>query len=232
MNKKLLILFITVVAILGIILITMAAQKKSIDIEYLESVQMNPPDNYIQHLESIIKNENADPYIRERAIFTLTDISISRSETDKIIGFLSDIAMDEKVDNIRTSAYANIDLIREAFPPEKRFFLNIFISGKIKKESIIKISSNLISKGDGEAIVGVKRLDPNIVPLTQPLYKINLTANTPNEFKFELHIKEAGKYIIPFSARISFDRIDYEEINKKFFLDVGEQSGSFEIIDS
>jgi hypothetical protein len=231
MNKKLLILFIIVAVIVGIIYITMTAQKKSINIEYLESVQLNPPDNYIQDLESIVKNDNADPYIRERAIFTLTDVSISRNETDKIIGFLSGIAMDEKEDNIRTSAYANLDLIREAFPLEKRFFLDLSISGKIKKDSIINISTNLMSKGDGEAIFGFRQLDQNIVPLSQPFYKVNLKANAPNEFKFELQIKKAGKYVVPFSARISFDRIDFEEINKEIYLDVGEQSGSFEIID-
>jgi hypothetical protein len=232
MNKKLLLLFFIVAVIFGIIYISMTAQKKNINIEYLESVQLNPSDNYIQDLESIIKNNNADPYIRERAIFTLTDLSISRNETDKIIVFLSSIAMDEKDDNIRTSAYANLDLMREAFPLEKRFFLNVSISGKIKKDSIINISANLMSKGNGEVIFGFRQIDQNIVPLTQPFYKINLKANTPNEFKFELHIKKAGKYVLPFSARISFDRIDYEEINREIYLDVGEQNGSFEIIDS
>ena len=231
MNKKLLILVIIFAVIFGIIYITMNAQKKNINLEYLESVQLNPTGNYIQDLESIVKNDNADPYIRERAIFTLTDISISRNETDKIIGFLSGIAMDETDDNIRTSAYANLDLIREAFPLEKRVFLNVSISGKIKKDSIINISANLMSKGDGEAIVGFRQLDQNIVPLTQPFYKVNLKADAPNEFKFQLHITKAGKYVLPFSARISFDRIDYEEINKEIYLDVGEQNGNFEIID-
>jgi len=58
----------------------------NIDIKNLETMQVEIPDNYISELKSIIQN-NPDSYIRDRGLFTLTDIAIRKNEPEKIIGF-------------------------------------------------------------------------------------------------------------------------------------------------
>jgi len=197
------------------------------NIEYLESMQLNPPKDYIKKLTSIIKtNENS--YMRERAIFTLTDVAIRKYETEKIIDFLKEVARNEKEDNVRTAAYANIDLIREYYPLEKQGSLELSILGEIKKNSKIKLIAKISSKVDvEEAIVGIDTTHQNIVPVnvSVPVYKLELRANQPEEVEFELLLKEVGEYEIPVTLILSFDRIDYEEIREEILLKVDETGG-------
>lgn len=184
-------------------------------------MQLNPPKDYIKKLKSVIE-KNRDPYKRERAIFTLTDIAISKYETEKIVDFLKEIAKNEKEDNVRTAAYANIDLIRDYFPLEKKGSLELSVSGEMKKNEKIVIIAKVLSKVDTEAQVGIDFLHQNIEPvnISVPVYKLELKANQPQEVEFELLLKEKGEYEVPVTLVLNFDRIDYEEITEEIHLNV------------
>jgi|YelNatPaOPRAMG01_1025707.scaffolds.fasta_scaffold08802_6 hypothetical protein len=228
--KKYLILLIVAILIIGGLSFFFLKKEKfdplKVSIQDLEEMQKNPPKDYIKKLEAVVE-KNKDPYARERAIFTLTNITIKKQETDKVIDFLKKIAMNEKEDNVRSAAYANIDLIRDYYPLEKQGSFDLSLSGDIKKNGKIKIVAKVSSKIDvKEARVGISSLHKNIkLEPYQPVHKFSLKANEPKEFEFNLLLKETGEYEIPFSFILSFDRIDYEEIVKEIFLKVGESSG-------
>jgi hypothetical protein len=201
--------------------------KKEVTTEYLEFIQINPPENYIRELESIIQSDR-DLSIRERGVFTLTNIAIQKNETEKVIPFLKDIAMNEKQDEIRTAAYANIDLIRTVYPPEKKGTMNVSILGDIKKGGNITLTATVTSKTDiTKAIIGLDLYNPNIELLTSPIIKTNLKPNESKNITFNLRLKENGSYFISITTLMSFDQVDSETIYKRVYLTVNEKSGSY-----
>ena len=227
-KKNHILILIIAVAIIagGFLLITKERfEPEKVDIKYLESMQLNPPKDYIKRLKLVVE-KNKDPYTRERAIFTLTDITIRKYETEKIIDFLKEIALNEKEDNVRSAAYANIDLIRDYYPLERQGSLELSILGEIKKGSQIKLIAKISSKIDvEEVIIGIDYLPKDIEWLSQPYHKIALKANEPKEIEFDLLLRKIGEYEIPVTLMMSFDKIDYEEIEKEIRIKVGEFSG-------
>lgn len=227
-KKNHILILIIAVAIIagGFLLITKERfEPEKVDIKYLESMQLNPPKDYIKKLKLVVE-KNKDPYTRERAIFTLTDITIRKYETEKIIDFLKEIALNEKEDNVRSAAYANIDLIRDYYPLERQGSLELSILGEIKKGSQIKLIAKISSKIDvEEVIIGIDYLPKDIEWLSQPYHKIALKANEPKEIEFDLLLRKIGEYEIPVTLMMSFDKIDYEEIEKEIRIKVGEFSG-------
>lgn len=202
-----------------------AMAPKDADVTYVESIQLDPPDDYIQQLEQIVE-KNEDPYVRETAIFALTDIASRKGETDEIIDFLKDIGTSETDDNVRSAAYANIDLIRERFPPEKKGSLEVSLSGDVKKGATVILTATASATTDiEEAIIGIDRLHQNIDMVSAPFPKFSLVANEPKDLEFTLLLKETGEYTIPVTLFFSYDRFDYKEIQKEILLRVYDISG-------
>jgi hypothetical protein len=218
---------IAIVVTLAVVLpLTLGSEK--VDVEYLESMRLDPPDNYIEKLMSIVQ-DNDDPYVRERAVFTMVDLAVGGNETEKIIDFLKVLAIEETEDNVRTAAYANIDLIRDLFPPEKQGFLELHLSGNIGKGREVALIAEVSSAIDleEEAILGIISLPDGIELLSTGVLKIELEANVPKEVAFNLRLNQTGEYIITVALKLSFDRIDYEEVHKDVYLIVNESDGEF-----
>ncbi len=151
------------------------------------------------------------------------------NETEEIIDFLKVLAMDETEDNVRTAAYANIDLIRDLFPPEKKGFLELYLSGDISKGSEVSLIAEVSSTIDleEEAILGIISLPDGIELLSTGVLKLELEANVPEEVVFNLRLNQTGEYIITVALKLSFDRIDYEEVHKDVHLTDNESGGEF-----
>lgn len=195
------------------------------DVPYLESVQLNPPEDYIDQLTLIVE-KNKDPYVRETAIFALTDIASRKDETDKIIDFLKNVGINETDDNVRSAAHANIDLIRDRYPLEKKGALELSISGDVKKGATIILTARVSATTDiAEAMIGIDRLHQNIDMVSAPFPKFSLEANEPKELKFTVLLKETGEYTIPVTLFFSFDTFDSEETENGVLLKVYEDSG-------
>ncbi|NQT72096.1 MAG: hypothetical protein HQ553_04920 [Chloroflexi bacterium] len=205
---------------------TPSAEIQKLDVTDLEAIQLNHSENYIQDLMQVI-DENEDQYIRERAIFTLTDIAIRENETEQVVDFLKNIASNEEDDNVRTSAYANIDLIRDKYPLEKQGSLELFVTGEIHKGNIITLVARISSAIDLEEIatVGIVSLEKGIDLLSDGVHKIPLEANVPVDIEFDLSLTETGQFVIPVTLKLSFDRIDYEKIQEEIGLIVNESDG-------
>jgi len=202
---------------------------ESLGSQYLEDMQLDPPDDYIGQLKDVIST-GTDQYIRERGIFTLTDIAIREGDTGEIIDFLKDVAMNESDENVRTAAYANVDLIRQAHPLPERGVLEVSISGEIKKESMITLIASISATIDvSDAIVGIQRLHQDIVPISSPATNMNLQAGEKQTFECELKLNGTGEYSIPVMLMLSFDRLDYEAITREVVLTVNEADGEYEV---
>jgi hypothetical protein len=200
--------------------------------EYFESLLLDPPEDYMEALMSLVE-ENEDSYVRESAIFTLTDLKIRDNETDDIIDFLKDIAMNEEDENVRTAAYANIDLIRDVYPLEKQGSLELHVTGDIMKNNNITILANVSSNVtlEEEAIVGINSWDDKIDMLSERMFKLNLEANITQQVSFVLHLNDTGEFFIPVTLKLCFDIIESENIKKQIYLNVEESDGEFEIWD-
>ena len=205
----------------------MILQKEENNLDSFQSMQENPPSDYIQQLESIIRSNN-ESYVREQGIFTLTDIAIRNNETEKIIPFLKEIAMNEKQEKVRTAAYANINFIRSENPPEKKGTMELSILGDIKKGGNITLVAIVSSTIDSpKAIITIDKLNSNIQLTSSPIVKFNLKAHESKKIAFNLILKEKGSYFIPVTFMMSFNRIDYETVHKRVYLTVNEKSGSY-----
>ena len=228
MRKRLGIFAVFVIVVVLAVVLPLTLGSEKVDVEYLESMRRDPPENYMEKLMSIAQ-DNDDPYVRERAVFTLVDIAIGGNETEKIIDFLKVLAIEEKEDNVRTAAYANIDLIRDLFPPEKKGFLELHLSGDISIGSEVTLIAEVTSTIDleEEAILGIISLPDGIELLSTGVLKLELEANVPKEVGFNLRLNQTGEYIITVALKLSFDRIDYEEVQKDVYLIVNESDGEF-----
>jgi len=203
----------------------------AVTVETLEEMQLNPPDDYINQLQNIILDDS-DPYVRERGIFTLTDIALRDGDTKQVIDFLKEIANNEADDDVRSAAYANVDLIRKNIPLPATGNLELSISGQISKGSTISIIAVVTCDTEvSDAVVGIEKLHHDIEPLSFPVINIDIQPNEPVTVEYELKLNETGDYSIPVSLLLSFDRIDSEKIQHEILLTVNETYGEYSIID-
>ncbi len=244
MKKKYLIiagLVVAIAAIVAIVMVVVSGDEKDeneieelaeiTDTGFLEEMQLDPPGDYIEQLKDIIVS-GTDPYIRERGIFTLTDIALRENDTDEIVDFLKDIAVNESNDNVRTAAYANVDLIRQTHPLPRQGSLELTISGEIKKGSTITLIATISSSIEvSDAIIGIQRLHHDIEPVSSPATNVHLNAGETQRLEFELKLNETGEYTIPVTLMLSFDQVDYEEIHREVVLTVNETSGEYYVAD-
>ena len=194
------------------------------EIRYLESMQRELPDHYVTAIKQII-DTSLDPYVRERGVLALTDIALNRNEPDDVSAYLKELAMGDKNENVRTAAYASIHLIRDLRPQPKKGALELFISGKLIKGSsvalIARISSTVLT-GE-EAVVGITSLHENIELLSEAVQKRYLRrVGMPYEVQFDLRLNETGTYFIPVTFLLSFDKVDYEQIQKRIYVEVSD----------
>lgn len=204
---------------------------QSSDVESLEAMQLNPAEDYIETLAQIILND-PDPYVRERGIFTLTDIALREGDTEGIVDFLKEIADNEVHDDVRSAAYANIDLIRKNIPLPATGSLELSVSGDISKDSTISIIAVVTCNTEvSDAVVGIEKLHHDIEPLSFPVINIDIQPEEPVTVEYELKLNGTGDYRIPVSLLLSFDRIDSEKIQHEVRLTVNETNGEYSIIE-
>jgi len=228
---KILILFLVVIVIISVVAsYFLVIQDKEMSLSDIEAIQLNPGDDYIQRLEETV-NTSGDAYIRERALLALTDITIRKNETDEIVDFLKNIAINEEEDNVMSAAYASLDLIREIYPPDWYGTLELHLVGDIKKHGNVTLIATIGCTVDAEALVGIDKLHINMEPITDPVKKVQLVANTPQQIEFELHVKDVGEYFVPVTLILGIDIVDYETISKTIYIDVHEDFGEVLVLE-
>lgn len=200
------------------------------DQDYLDALQGNPPDNYIDQLKTLITT-HPDPYVREKGIITLTEIAISKNESEKISGFLKDLALNATDESVRMEADASYGLIRSEKPLPQKAVMKISIEDNIRKGATISLLVDFHSSVENNNVhIGISSLNNSIALSSPQIVGVQVKANQPQRVKFSLNLKEEGRYIIPVVYTMSFDRLDYEKIQKRVFLIVNQTGGSYFII--
>lgn len=203
----------------------------------INELQESPSEETIKKLKILIESPLLDSYLRERAIFVLTDVSIKLEKDTETRDYLKEIALNQEMPaNLHSAAFANIYLIDELFPPEKHGVMQVDVQGEIKPGARISIIVKLLSEIDVEnAQVGAGVIinsevvdDPIITVITRPPYwKGSLQANTLKELEFEFQIEKEGEIELPVAYKFSFDAIDYEIEKQSLYFKITESGGEF-----
>ncbi|MEM1517980.1 MAG: HEAT repeat domain-containing protein [Nitrososphaerota archaeon] len=222
-------------------LTTTSWEKPQVNIEYLEKIHNSLDPESIPELKDIILN-HPDNYVRERAVFILTDIAIRSNKVDEVIDFLKQIAYNEENDEVRTAAYANLDLIRKYYPVELGESIEIRIEGEIKKGNNVTLIVIVSTQKDiPQAVVGIKRIvnmtagaqTPVITMLRSmnPVW-LSIRAETPEKATFIIYLESEGEYLVPCVLKLNIDRSDYKIIEKFVYLKVGKDEGAYIVADN
>jgi hypothetical protein len=207
------------------------------NLDYIEEIHMRLDPADIPELKNIIQ-ENLDNYVRERAVFILSDISIRKNLANDTISFLKDVVQNEKNDQVRAAAYASINDIRELYPLEVPSSFDLKIDGAIiQGETISVIAVCRCAQPVSEAIAGIKHIsekepadDPGIKIISPNPVHFPLAAGASKEVSFKLELDKAGEYAIVCTLHLGFDIVDYVTLEKTIYLRVENTGGSFEIV--
>jgi hypothetical protein len=209
----------------------------------INELQESPSEGTIETLRALIEDPELDPYLRERAIFVLTDVSISLERNSEIRDYLKEIALDQGMPSgLQSAALAGVDFMDELFPPEKHGMMHVDVRGEIRPGSQIAIIVALLSDIDvenAEVYAGVNKLyslapgaqvvdDPIITPIGDPYdWKGTLEADTLKEIRFDFKIEQEGEIELPVSYKFTFDEIDYELEEQSLYFAITSTGGEF-----
>lgn len=248
MDKKIKKIILAILLIIGALVLVSfylgkIKEEKFIKAQTFDSInklQEFPSQETIKKLKVLAESSLLDSYLRERAIFVLTDIAIKLEKNSETRNYLKKIALNQEVPvNLRSSALANIDLIDELFPPKKHGMMHVDVQGEIKPGSQISIIIRLLSDIDVENVkvgAGVyspmlvpEKIDPPIItPITKPpWWKGSIKANIIKEFKFDFRIEKEGEVEFSVVYEFDFDLIDSETEKQSLYFKITKTGGEF-----
>jgi len=217
---------------------------KSQTFDSINQFQENPSPETISKLKTFIESPLLDQYLRERAIFVLTDVSTKLEKNSETRDYLKGLALNKEAPgNLQSAALANINLIDELFPPEKHGIMNTEVLGEIKPGNQISIIVKLLSDIDVENVeIGVgeikqyspmmdgEQYKPSIIltPISKPaIWKGSIKANILNELKFDFQVEKEGEVKLPIIYKFNFDQIDYEMERQFLYFKITKTGGEF-----
>ena len=203
----------------------------------INELQESPSEETIKKLRIFIESPLLDSYLRERAAFVLTDVSIRLEKEVEARDYLKGIALNQQMPvNLHSAAFANIDLIDQLSPPQKHGMMQVDVEGEIQVGARISLVIRVLSDIDVENAqvrAGVVKNSevvesPIITIITRPPgWKGSLTANTLKELRFDFQIEREGQVKLPISYKFSFDSIDYEIEDQFLYFSITEAGGEF-----
>ncbi len=235
-----------VLLIFGYIWLAKIKEEKFIKSQTFDSInklQEFPSQKTIKKLKILTESSFLDSYLRERAIFVLTDISIKLEKNSETRDYLKKIALNQEMPvNLHSAALANLDLIDQLFPPKKHGMMNVDVQGEIKLGGQISIIIRLLSDIDVENVKvgagGIKHYSPMltpekiespiITPITKPpWWKGSIKANALKELKFDFRIEKEGEIEFPVVYEFNFDSIDSETEKQSLYFKITKTGGEF-----
>ena len=222
---------------------------KSQTFDSINQFQENPSPEAINQLKTFIESPLLDQYLRERAIFVLTDVSTKLEKNSETRDYLKEVALDKEVSsNLQSAAFANINLIDELFPPKKHGIMNTEVLGEIKPGNQISIIVKLLSDIDVEDVevgageikqyspmIGPEEYEPSIIltPISKPaIWKGSIKSDTLKELKFDFRIEKEGEIKFPVVYKFNFDQIDYEMERQFLYFKITKTGGEFFRLDA
>ena len=159
----------------------------------LEEMQRDPPAGYLDYLSEVIRS-HPDPYVRQRAVFTITDISIRKDESASVRPVLLEIERDSRDADLQSAAFSNLDLIDMAVPVPPKAEMNVTVEGEIRQGRTITINVVLTSSVRPEkAVVGIRRVPAGLELLSDPVAAKELKPDEPVTVPFSIGIVREGE---------------------------------------
>ena len=195
-------------------------------ISSLEAMQVQPPEDYNRQLMDIIR-KNPDPYIRERAVFTLTDIAIKKNASEKIVPELREIALNGQDANLQSAAYANLALIDTVVPKIPQATLDVLVQGTIRPGQTITVVAVITSQRQpAKALVGTLLIPKGLDLTSPPITAVKFVPGSPVSVPFTFTIRDPGSYKIPVHLLVSYNRVESEHITRYLYLKADSTGGS------
>lgn len=199
-------------------------------ISSLEAMQMEPPGDYDRQLMEIIR-KNPDPYIRERAVFTLTDIALRKNASEKIVPELREIALNGQDANLQSAAYANLALIDNVVPKTPGATLDLSVQGAIRPGQTITVIAVVTSQRQpAKALVGTSLIPKGLDLTSPPITAVKLVPGSPASVPFTFTIRDPGSYKIPVHLLVSYNRVESEHITRYLYLKADSTGGNSFIV--
>jgi len=245
MSKKLktFLILVAVAVVVSLVVIFVGQPESEFDsIDSINELQESPSEGTIETLRALVEDPSLDPYLRERAVFILTDVSIKLERNSEIRDYLKEIALNQEMPaSLQSAALANIDLTDQLFPPERHGMMHVDVRGEIKPGNQIAIIVALLSDIDVENArvnAGVIKLYsptedaqvidyPIITPIDFPSWEGALEADTLKELRFDFQIEQEGEIKLPVSYKFTFDQIDYEIGEQSLYFTITGTGGEF-----
>jgi hypothetical protein len=219
---------------------------------HVEDLHMGMDSQSMAELESIIKSD-ADNYTRERAVSVYSDIA-SRSDPGRALSFLKSVAASEQNDDVRTSAYANYNWLKNVSHIGPQTTMDVHVIGDIKPGNNITLVLSILStrgsdipadigmaatslkdqnvSGAGSIIVdanaGKGALTNLVIEPSSRLRRV-IPANVSVEVPYTVTISKAGQAFLKARVDMRYDLTDFETVEKDIFLDVGASGGNYTI---
>lgn len=235
------ILLVAIVLVAGIVLVAALRSCDDYpraDLEVVDDLHRDLLPSSIPTLKDII-GSSTEPYVRERAIFALTDIAIAHTIPEEAAPFLKELALHERQPTVRTAAWGNLELLRESHPILIDGSLALRMDGEVKTGSRVRlVCTALVSSPSVSATVGVERIvsfrtEPTgtvaFAPGTYSSQHAQLPAFEPKEFVFEFDLSGSGSFGVLVVLKLDYDRVDYATLESQGVITFNEKGGSFRV---
>jgi len=258
MDKKLIIgAVVVVLVVLGaFILLQKPAAGAEAGLVQVGELHMQMDSSSLSELEKII-HSNADNYTRERALTSYADVALRTGNGEQALVLLRELAYNETNDDVRTSAYTNYYWLKEEMGKGPDTTMDVQVRGDIKPGNNITVvvtlantrGSNLTTlilwpsplddvsiSNDGSNIVDVNTgkgayAQAHVTPSTR--LSLELQPNVSQEIEYTVYLKGPGQTVLKAAAEVRYaeDRLDYDQLEKDIFLDVGSSEGNYTIME-
>jgi len=226
--------------------------------EDITQMRMDANSSSLALLESIIAG-TGDNYTRERAVIAYADIALRTGNGEDALNFLKGVAYNEENDEVRTSAYTNYYWLKEGMGKGAQSEMDLEVSGELLTGNNITILVTAsttrqatdpakISCGGqspdapsysggaqpGESVtLGGSTSGPGAFAHAQvqspDLVRRDLSVGVPIDVPFTVYLKESGQTLVKCRVEVRHDRLDYDELEKWVYLDIGPENGTYTI---
>ena len=226
--------------------------------ENITSMRMGMDPNSLPILEGIISG-TGDNYTRERAVIAYADISLRTGNGEHALSFLKGVAYDEENDEVRTSAYTNYYWLKDGMGKEPESGMDLEVSGDlltgINITILVTAFTNRSATDPAKISCGAQDLEEHNLTtggapgvgvivndstsgkgafakaqvLSPDMVRRDLSIGVPVDVPFTVYLKESGQTVVKCRVQVRHDRLDYDELEKWVYLDIGPGNGTYSI---
>jgi len=226
--------------------------------EDITQMRMDANSSSLAMLEGIIAGPG-DNYTRERAVIAYADIALRTGNGEDALNFLKGVAYNEQNDEVRTSAYTNYYWLKEGMGKGAQSEMGVEVSGDLMAGNNITILVTALTSREAtdpaKISCGAQSLEnqsfssgsqpgesvtlggstsgrgafAHAQVLSPDMLRRDLSVGVSVSVPFTVNLKESGQTLVKCRVEVRHDRLDYDELEKWVYLDIGAESGTYSI---